>query len=306
MLTFRQLEAFKAVMDSGTVVRAAEHMRLSQPAVSRLLSDLETGIGLRLFDRRRGRLTPRQEAVELSDEVDRCFVGLDRIAEAAQSIRSRQGGHIRLAALPGFALGAVGGVVAQFICRDPGIGLTLELRSRSQLLSEVANNLHDLGLCTSPVENPALGIRHLVTLDLMCLVPEGHALSRQEVITPHDLDGVDCVLGTDKTPMRRRIEQTFEDAQAQPHIRFEVGTIDTASALVAQGLAVSIMISIVHDHAVVPGIRAIPYRSPLLVDLVLVHASDRPLEGHVADLADMYETVARTWRPKALFNDKRR
>lgn len=301
MLTFRQLEAFKAVMDAGTVVRAAEQMRLSQPAVSRLLSDLETGIGLRLFDRRRGRLTPRQEALELSDEVDRCFVGLDRIAEAAQDIRSRQGGHLRLAALPGFAMGAVSGVVAQFICQHPDITLSLELRSRSQILAEVADNLHDIGLCTSPIDNPAVGVRHLKTLELMCLVPSGHALSGKDVITPQDLDGVTCILGTDKTPTRMRVEQTFKDVQVQPHLRFEVGTIDAASALVAQGIGVSIMISIIHDHAVVPGIRAIPYRSPVQVDLVLVYPANRSLDGAAADLAEMYETIAQTWRPKALY-----
>lgn len=300
MLTFRQLEAFRAVMDAGTVVRAAERMRLSQPAVSRLLSDLETGIGLRLFDRRRGRLTPRQEAVELSGEVERCFVGLDRIAEAAQSIRSRQGRHLRLAALPGFAMGAVSGVVAQFICRNPEITLSLELRSRSQILAEVAENLHDVGLCTSPVDDKALGVRHLKTLDLMCLVPSGHALSGKDVIRPQDLDGVTCILGTDKTPTRMRIEQAFKDVQVRPRFRYEVGTIDAASALVAQGIGVSIMISIIHDHAVVPGIRAIPFQSPVQVDLVLVHPADRPLDGSTAALADMYEAVAKTWQPLAM------
>ncbi len=299
MLTFRQLEAFKAVMDAGTVVRAAERMRISQPAVSRLLSDLEAGIGLRLFDRRRGRLTPRQEAVELSGEVERCFVGLDRIAEAAQGIRSRKGGHLRLAALPGFAMGAVSGVIAQFICQHPEITLSLELRSRSQIVAEVGEKLHDLGLCTSPVDDPAVQVRPLRTLGLMCLVPSGHALSDRDVITPHDLDGITCILGTDKTPTRMRVEQTFKDAQARPHLHFEVGSIDAASTLVKQGIGVSIMISVVHDHAVVPGIRAVPFQPPVEVDLVLVHPADRPLDGAAAELVSMYETVARTWRPIA-------
>ena len=85
MLTFRQLEALKSVIEAGSVVKAAEIMRLSQPAVSRLLSDLETAVGYGLFERRKGRLTPRGEAWELYAEVDRSLIGLERIKDRSTS-----------------------------------------------------------------------------------------------------------------------------------------------------------------------------------------------------------------------------
>ena len=48
--TLRQIEVFKAVIETGTVSRAAETLNMSQPAASKLLSNLEADSGLDLFD----------------------------------------------------------------------------------------------------------------------------------------------------------------------------------------------------------------------------------------------------------------
>ena len=55
-MNLRQIEAFRAIIDTGTVSRAAERLSISQPAVTKLLQHLERTIGFALFDRRRGRL----------------------------------------------------------------------------------------------------------------------------------------------------------------------------------------------------------------------------------------------------------
>ena len=63
----RQLEAFRAVMQSGSVSRAAQRMLLTQPAVTKLLRSLEDETGLPLFDRSRRHLQPTPEAVKLAE-----------------------------------------------------------------------------------------------------------------------------------------------------------------------------------------------------------------------------------------------
>ncbi|WP_325052329.1 LysR family transcriptional regulator [Sinorhizobium meliloti] len=60
-MNFRQIEAFRAVIISGTVSRAAELMGVTQPNVSRLVGELEEAIGFALFDRVKGRLIPTPE-----------------------------------------------------------------------------------------------------------------------------------------------------------------------------------------------------------------------------------------------------
>jgi DNA-binding transcriptional LysR family regulator len=78
---------------------------MSQPAVSRLLSQLESSLQLTLFDRSAGRLVPPHEAPLLYGEVERTFVSVDRIRDMARDIRSADPGALNIASFPLLALG---------------------------------------------------------------------------------------------------------------------------------------------------------------------------------------------------------
>ena len=69
-LTPRQLDAFRKVMVSGSMRMAAERLQISQPAVSKLIKELESSVGVRLFRREGNRLIPGAEAQRLFREVD--------------------------------------------------------------------------------------------------------------------------------------------------------------------------------------------------------------------------------------------
>ena len=62
MITLRQLEAFCAVVESGSISVAAERLYLSQPAVSKIIASLEYRTQLTLFDREYRRIVPTAEA----------------------------------------------------------------------------------------------------------------------------------------------------------------------------------------------------------------------------------------------------
>ncbi len=77
-LNFRQIEAFRSVYQTGSMTVGGELMGVSQPAISRLIRDLEAKTGFPLFERARGGLTPTADAAEFYREVQRSFHGLDR------------------------------------------------------------------------------------------------------------------------------------------------------------------------------------------------------------------------------------
>ena len=75
MISLRQIEAFRAVMVTGTVTQAAKMLEVSQPAVSRMISYLEYEIGFKLFSRASRQLIPTDEGRAFYDEVERSFIG---------------------------------------------------------------------------------------------------------------------------------------------------------------------------------------------------------------------------------------
>ena len=91
-LDSRQIEAFRALMLTTSTVRAAEAMHVTQPAVSRLIRELQEALELKLFERRGARRVPTNEAVSLYREVERSYVGMERIAQAAKELRTRRAG----------------------------------------------------------------------------------------------------------------------------------------------------------------------------------------------------------------------
>ncbi len=295
MLTFRQLEALKSVIEAGSVVKAAEIMRLSQPAVSRLLSDLETAVGYGLFERRKGRLTPRGEAWELYAEVDRSLIGLERIVGAAERIGRRKSTNLRLVALPAFTSGPITGVVREFLDRHPEVYISLESRTRPQILEGLAAGMHDIGLASMPIEGPDVGVRPLVETECMCLVPAGHALSDRESIGPRDLDGVRCIFGIDRTPLRQRLMHVFSDAGARPDVRVEVTTVHAASALVAQGVGIFVGARLSFDYAYGEELHVIRFRPKVSATLAVLYPVNRPPDGIAAEFIDAFAKAANAW-----------
>lgn len=83
----RQINAFRQVIRLGSVTAAARALSVSQPAVSRLIGDLEAGLGFPLFERRAGKLYPTPDARNLASEVERMFYGLERLERFARDMR---------------------------------------------------------------------------------------------------------------------------------------------------------------------------------------------------------------------------
>src|SRR3954469_9287301 len=129
------MDIFRAVMGTSHVTRAAEALNSSQPTVSRELARLEQTLGLTLFDRVRGRLRPTVRALALMEEVERSYVGLDRIADAAVTLREL--GHVRLtvACLPALSHALLPSAVHRFAAAHPQAGVSITPQE-SPLLEE--------------------------------------------------------------------------------------------------------------------------------------------------------------------------
>ncbi len=120
-LTFRHIEAFRAVMATGSMTEASRRLHTSQPQVSRLIGQLEGITGLPLFDRGGSRLVPTLDGTRFHAEVERAFIGLSSLEVAASRIRAFGAERLRAAAMPRLAGGLLARAVARFRQDHPGV-----------------------------------------------------------------------------------------------------------------------------------------------------------------------------------------
>ena len=85
-MELRQLEAFAAVMSSGSMTGAARLLARSQPAVTRLVQELEAEVGHALFTRNGPRVTPTELGFLLHEDVDRVLSGLRQLPQRVEQI----------------------------------------------------------------------------------------------------------------------------------------------------------------------------------------------------------------------------
>ncbi len=240
-LSFKQVEAFRAVMTHGTVVGAARLMNLTQPSVSRTIALLEIRLGYPLFVRRGRRLLPTPHAEALYREVEHMYGGLERIAQVALDIGRQRAGALRVAAMPALSQGLVPRVVARFMSTRPDVTVVVQGLSSPQIAELVSTRQVDVGFIEAPLARAATVLEPLPLCRMVALVPADHRLARSKRITIKDLDGERMVMMSHGSLVRQQVEEAFARAGAAPRMVIETPSSVIASALVAEGAGVTIV-----------------------------------------------------------------
>lgn len=240
-MNFRQIEAFRAVIQCGTASRAAELMGITQPNVSRMIGELEGSVGFSLFDRVKGRLIPTPEGQAFYRDVDQSFRGLDLLRSSAARIRDFGTGQIRVASLAAAGSTIVPRAVKRFREKFPSAVVTLSIMTSSSVRNHLVDGEYDLGIAADEVD--LTGVEHQVfgSFPAMCALPKGHPLSGRSTITPRDFDGVDYVALSSGDKARIQFEKLCEDAGAKPNLVIETPFASTACALALEGVGIALV-----------------------------------------------------------------
>jgi DNA-binding transcriptional LysR family regulator len=240
-MKIRQLEAFRAVMIHQTVTRAAEALHISQPATTRLIADLEDSVGFPLFLRARGRLYPTPEAETLNEEVVRSFVGVERIARAADDIRTQQRGSLQIVAAPAIAISLLPHAIGEFIATRPEAKISLLMHSSRTVVDMVQGQRCDVGFPILSVDMSSTHGEVLFAARLVCAVPANHRLANREVIRPEDLEGESFISHPKTIHTRLETDSVFAAHGVERDLRIECQVSMSICNFVEAGLGVSLV-----------------------------------------------------------------
>jgi DNA-binding transcriptional LysR family regulator len=294
-LNSRQVEAFRALMLSSSTVRAAETLHISQPAVSRLVRDLQEALGLALFERRGARLVPTSEAIALYAEVERSFVGLERIAQAARDLRDRRAGVLRVAAMPALCNGVLPRFAGRFLARHERVDFALEGLISSNVLARIVDEQCDVGFAAAPIEHAAVAHRKMPSLPYVAVVPEGHRLARRRVLRPRDFAGESFIRLGPTTPSRFRIDDVFSRHGVERAIRVETPLSEIACALVASGAGISIVDPFTAHEYATRGVVARPFEPVLQFQVAALYAAHRAPSPVAREFIDGFAAYLERW-----------
>ncbi len=269
----RQIEAFRAVMMTGSMTVAAELLRITQPAVSRLIKELETDLEFRLFRRDGNRLIPTQEGTILYAEVDRFFMGFDRIEKIATNLRQTRSGSLRIASIGSLSLSCMTEAIRQFHADRPAVSVTLESLNSRSILELVAGRQFDVGFAQVGGEFPGVDLSPMPPVEAVCVIPKDYPVAAKPIIVASDLRDLPFISLGKNSPFRLKVDRTFESAGVGRQEILETSLAASVVAFVGSGLGVSIVdpfsaIAFANERYVVR-----PFRPALTFDILAVTPS---------------------------------
>lgn len=177
-ITLRNLRAFVAVARSGSFTKAAEHLSVSQPALTTSIRQLETAVGVRLFDRSTRRVGLTVEGQELLPSAERILHDSEEAVRQIRDLAERRHGSVGIACVASFARNIIGPAMLAFAGQYPGINVRVRVADSETIRRLVLENEVDLGYAGIPHPDPDLRIECIMEDDIGLLCPRGHPLSR--------------------------------------------------------------------------------------------------------------------------------
>jgi DNA-binding transcriptional LysR family regulator len=278
-INIRALEAFRAVMRAGSMTAAARISHTTQPNISRLISSLETQLGLKLFERDGNKLHVTEEGFAFSKEVERHYAGLAALQDSARTIKQFGSGRLHIAVAPVLSHGFLARASAEFARRYPEVMLSIRTCNSYMVEQLVSSQLCDLGLAAFIGHATEAGLESepIANVRGVCVMRKDHPLASREVIHARDLEGepfVSTTAGQDGS--RELVDSIFYEARVARKLMVEAENASTVCHLVAQGMGVALLKSVIAEDFLVQGLVAREFFPPIHFPITLLRSRLRP------------------------------
>lgn len=291
-MNLRQMEVFRAVMQTGSTMGASGVLNLSQSAISRQLTSLENDIGFELFYRDKGRLVAKPEAILLLQEVGELSDVLARLRRRADELRAGRSGRtlIKMGFPHSLTTTLLPPLVREFLLEQDQVSIELASGPYDTIERSVMGRTVDFGFVRLPAEDRGLQTMPLVSSAQICVMPTGHPLSANETIADKDLAGVDLVLLGRLRSSREDIEQMLRRAQGTVRGRVEAHSVEASVAMVAQGIGVSIVPALIGCLLLSDRVVARPLEPAIWSSYGIATLRDAPLSRPMLMFVEMLKT----------------
>lgn len=272
-----QIDAFRAVLTHRSVTEAARLLRVSQPAVSKSLRQLEHLLGFALFERVGGRLLPTPEAEAVAPAMEAVATSLSAVVAAGRAVREGAAGQVTVAAIPSLATAVLPAAIEATARRLPGLRVAVQILATRQAVEAVSRGGADIGLVHDILDDPLVGAEDLGRAVMACAVPARHPLATRDRLHARDLRAVPFACYAVDSPIGQRMRAAFEAVGERFAPTFELG----ASTVLCEVALKAGVPGVVEGYILAlgwwPGLRVVPLEPEVPLRPRLLTTLQRPV-----------------------------
>ncbi len=240
-LTLRQLQVFSEVARRLSFVRAAEALHLTPPAVTMQVKELESAVGLPLFQRS-GRQVSLTTTVEyLLVYARRMLATLKDAEDAMARLKQVQAGRLDIG-LVSTAKYFVPRLLVGFRAEHPGIELRLQVSpNREGLLALLRDGEIDLAIMGRPPKEMATRAEPFAAHPQVFVAPPEHPLVGRAALEPRSLEREPFIVREPGSGTRKHMEDYFAAQRIAPHVAMEMPSNESIKQAVMAGMGLSFL-----------------------------------------------------------------
>ena len=287
-MDLKRLRTFVTVAELGSISAAAQKLRITQPALSRQLQNLQAEFGVRLFDPVGRRLELSTEGMELLPSCRLLLRQADDVLEQARSLRDAESGVLRIGATPQSAANLLPGFLRKFADRYPRVRVEIvEAGSFDQIVMLRRGELHAILSIRADV-GPAVTGQVIATGHVVAVFDPSHFDLPGDVIDVRALHQRPVLVLRSTYGTRREFEAACQLARVYPIVAHESTAPETLQALARVGHGIAILPTTARLDTENLRVSPLMHREQLLeMDLMVYWSIHRQLPGYAQVFTDI-------------------
>lgn len=286
-MTLDQLRYFQAVCNLGSVIRAAEHLNISQPSVSGAIINLEKEFGAKLFTRQNKRMALTKEGTILLDLANELLQKAENIVKTMKNFSDSR--VLSLGVPPMISSFILPIIYGKFLKSRPDFKINIVESDRSGLVRLLDENKINMAFLPheAPFDDRYRSV-FFTELDNVCCVHKNHRLAKKECVSIRDLANEPLALFKNSFFQTERILERYKQSNVTPNILLDTAQVSTVQSVVMNRLAVGFIFAFLLKST--PELAGIPLDPPMHTKVSLVYKRGEYLSGDMNEFVKFVAT----------------
>lgn len=279
-MRYRHIEVFYSVFIHGSVTKAALDLNVTQPSISKILSQSESDLGIKLFERLNKKMIPTQEAKILFPYAQKVHNNLSNFKKVSSNLVEKPQGDLNIAATHALGIDYLPEAISKFSALNSKATFETVTLHYEEIIKQVLELKVDVGIVYDPVQHDDLINQPIINGKFVVIAPQSF-FPNKTVVNINDIKTQPFIKITDKVgprgPLGSKLEEYLLKNSLNLNPTFNTETYQVALALVSKGMGITITDKISAESSSHPNIKILDLKPDLEFSLEIVYSKSNPL-----------------------------